>query len=507
MPNIKDQVKRLVKSTTIYGLGMVLTSFINLLLLPFLTAYLTPKDYGSFSILLLLSLALNYIFMLGMGTSIGLCYFDNSDAKHKSKVIFNAILILILSSTIMLIVGLPFTKEFSLFLLNDARYVYPVFLTFISTACAMITIPFMLRLQFEEREAEFVAKTFASLIISVIGNIILIIVFKRGLNGLAEGLLITKIAALLIFGFSSIKDLEFIPEFNIQKKLVKLGIPMIPSFLALYVLQQGNIYILKSFTSLELAGIFSVGMAFGRGISLITFAFTTAWTPFFLSFANNKDEAKILFGRISTYYLYTIGFISILFFIFAKPVVYLFTQDSFHEAYKVIGLVTTGQMLIGIFALLLPPIYFAKKVGQLTSLQIIASAGSVVSAMILTPIIGIVGAGISFALGYFLMALLLYIWNITAGKKHLVIHYEWRRVLPFSIFYIVVATIIFIVEDLFTIPVQLVLGLFLIIPSVILIIFLLSPSERNILVSIIKNVLMGKTITYGNLINRIREKN
>jgi O-antigen/teichoic acid export membrane protein len=440
--------------------------------------------------------------MFGVSSSLGMCYYDKPEQGYRNKVVSNSVFVLIVSCILMLLINLPFLKATSLFLLNSPDYATQITLVIFSTIFGMLTTPFILKLQFEEKQSKFVLNTVSTLVISILINVFCIAILKRGLSGLVESLFLSKLVTLLLFSFTGGRDIKWVWDIATQKKLVRLGAPLIPSFMALYVLQQGNMYFLKNFTSLELAGIFSIGTTFGKGISMMTFAFTTAWTPFFLSFSDKRDQASTLFGRIFTYYIFVLGFISLCFYVFAKPVIYLFTKPTYFEAYKVVGLVSTGQLLIGVFSLLLPPIYFGKKVSQLTAIQLAASLLFVGISITMTSFFGIVGAGVSFVAGYFLMDAFLFWWNHFFGNNYLRIKYEWKRTLLFSASYIAVAGITFIDLNSTSIFFQIALYSVLLTSELLLIYALLFPSEKHILMGIIKNVLTGKSRIYANNIRK-----
>ena len=105
------------------------------------------------------------------------------------------------------------------------------------------------------------------------------------------------------------------------KELLRLGLPLVPSFAFLFILMHSNKYILEWHSGLEAVGIYSIGFNFGMAISIITGGIATAWYPFFMSYLNKLDEARLVFGRILTYYFLAIGLLCAAFFIFAKPIV------------------------------------------------------------------------------------------------------------------------------------------------------------------------------------------
>src|SRR3989339_44992 len=86
-PMLRQHLKRLIKGSLIYGVGGFFTKFISILILPLFTFYLTPKDYGVMSMLNFLVIFLSTLFSFGLGTAIGICYFDQKDEKHKNQKI------------------------------------------------------------------------------------------------------------------------------------------------------------------------------------------------------------------------------------------------------------------------------------------------------------------------------------------------------------------------------------------------------------------------------------
>jgi O-antigen/teichoic acid export membrane protein len=273
-------------------------------------------------------------------------------------------------------------------------------------------------------------------------SIIFIVGMGRGIAGMVEGTALSGCASLLLFMVAGMKEGRFSVNLTTGRALIKYGLPMIPSFLSLYILQQGSTLILKRYASLEAVGLYSIGANFGNALSLIVMAFSTAWVPFFLSFKEKQEEAKRLFQRITTYYVLGVGLVSLLFYLFARPVVILFTKPAFHEAYRVIGLTATAQALLGLFTLFLPGVYFAKEVQFTTAIQMLSAMLFVGVSLIVIPVWGVVGAGLSSVAGYLIMDLLLLLWNRRRRDRYILISYEWKRLSVFAVLYTVFVAIV-----------------------------------------------------------------
>jgi O-antigen/teichoic acid export membrane protein len=225
------------------------------------------------------------------------------------------------------------------------------------------------------------------------------------------------------------------------KSLLRLGVPLIPSFAFVFIILQGNKYILQWFGGLDAVGVYSIGFNIGMVMSLAVVAFTTAWSPYFLSFSDRHEEARVLFGRILTYYVCGFGALSLLFYIAAKPLVMLMTQPAFHDAYVVVGPSATAQVLVGAVSILLSPMFFAQEVKFITVIRAVAAIVSIVGNLLLIPAFGTIGAASGLVLGTLAMVVLQQAWNSTR-RDYLAIVYQWNRVLSFGACYLLYAVVL-----------------------------------------------------------------
>ena len=431
---IRQQLGRLAKNALTYGVGQVLNRFISFLLLPVFTAYLTPSDYGVISILGLMILVLTPTFSLGFGTATGVCYFEGDDRSRKSSTIWTAFLILLISVSVLAILGMTFVQQIGWVLFQTSGYEYFVTISIISTCLSILSTPFILYLQFEEKARTFITLTIITTLMSIGFSVLLVVVLRKGVQGFVEGRLLGQAAGTIVYMIVVAPSLRFGFSWGIGQELLKLGIPMIPSFASLFVLQQINKYMLQWFSGLDTVGVYTVGNNLGLILSLLVTGFTTAWYPYFMSFVDRQDEARVLFGRILTYYVFGFGMLSLLFYLFAKPAVIIMTQPSYFEAYKVVGLSATAQFLMGMFNILLPGIYFAKDVKYVSGIQAIAAFIAVGLNLALIPMFNLLGAAIALVLGILAMVILQQRWNLK--RNYLEVKYEWTRIAWFALFYI-----------------------------------------------------------------------
>jgi len=440
---MRAEILSLGRSSLVYGTGQVLLRVINLLLLPVFTSYLTPVDYGVVSVLTLATFFLAPVFALGIPSAIGLFYFDDAEPAARSRIITTAATVLAVSGGVLVLAGAA-TAPWLVGILfpgaTGARDLPLLLVLSIGTAATTnLTQPLLLQLQLERRAKTFVLLTVASTLITIGLSVGAVVGLRAGVFGLVAASLVGQLigAGLALLLTSRGARLSF--DASVALRLLRVGIPLIPSFLFVFVILQANRYVLQVERGLDDVGIYTIGFNLGYAISIVVSGFTSAWFPFFLSYGDRQDEARPLFGRITTYYVVGIGFLALLFFMAARPAILILTQAGFHDAYVVVGASATAQFLIGLHSVLLAGVYFAKDVRSVPVIQGISAAVGLFLNVILIHWIGMAGAGIALVAGCLTMVVLQH--GLNRWRGYLQVAYEWPRLVPFGIAFIALAVV------------------------------------------------------------------
>lgn len=432
---------RLVRPMFVYGLGEAATRFLSLLLLPLFTSYLSPSDYGVLSILGVLAMVVTPVFSLGLGASLGVCYFEPSSdpSRHRQAAVWTAFAILLASCGLLAVFGVGLAGRLSALAFGTPAHAVAVSLIIGSTCLSILRTPFMLRLQFEQRAKTYTVITGVASVTTIGLSLIFVVALNGGVVGMVAGWLVANALTFLVVLAVGTRGLGIRLDRGVGRELLRLGIPLVPSFASLFVLQQANKSILQNMRGLDAVGVYTIGLNLGMVAGLAVSGFSYAWHPFFLSYVERRAEAVTLFGRVLTIYVLAFGTLGMAFFIAARAVVVVMTRPPFHAAYQVVGLAATSQILIGIFSILLAGMYFEKEVKYQSIIQAVAAAIAVALNVIGIELLGIVGAALALALGYLAMAVLQHLWNRHRG--YLAVRYEWARILRFTLAYGAVAIV------------------------------------------------------------------
>ena len=424
----------LVRGTLIYGVGEVLNRLVMFLLLPVFTSYLAPADFGIISILGALGFLLASVFSLGLGAGVAPCYFDSDGRDRRDATIWTTFVILLASVGLLTVLGLAFARQISQLSFQTPAHHGLVVLSVLTTGLSILAIPFRQYLQFEERPRAYVWLSALSTLVSVVLSILMVVVLERGIRGMVEAGLLGQALTLAIFTVPGLLQTRPRVSRAVGSELLRLGLPLVPAFGSLFVLQHNGKYVLQWMDELGAVGIYTIGLNIGLVVSVVGSGFQSAWIPYFMSFAGRREEARIVFGRVMTYYVFSFGAVSLLLFVIAKPVVMILTQPAFHEAWKVVGLSAATQFLNGVFLVLLPGMYFAREVGYVGLVQGAAAVIGIALNLLLVRLFGLLGAGFALVLSYLALVSLQFAWNRWRG--YLDVRYEWDRLGRFGLLYI-----------------------------------------------------------------------
>jgi O-antigen/teichoic acid export membrane protein len=295
-PRMREHIGRLGRNTAIYGTGQVLLRMVSLLLLPLYTSYLTPADYGISAILGVMTYFLTPIFALGISGALGLVYFGHDDRVERGTTIWSAFATVAISAAVLAVGGWLASDGLAelLFVAGSSEYdlSYLVSVALATAALSITAQPLLARFQFEERAKGFVAITLGSSALSIGLSVLLIVGLRRGVAGFIEAAFIAQLLTLLVASTATLREVRFRVRRGVARELLGLGVPLIPGFLAIFVMLQANKLLLQAEAGLDELGLYTVGFNIGLLMTLLVTGFTTAWFPFFSSFMQRQDEAR-----------------------------------------------------------------------------------------------------------------------------------------------------------------------------------------------------------------------
>jgi O-antigen/teichoic acid export membrane protein len=232
------------------------------------------------------------------------------------------------------------------------------------------------------------------------------------------------------------------PGLPLAEPMLRFGLPTVPGEISLYALNWVDRILLVNLPAsrtagLAAAGLYSIAYKLSQGVTIFVRAFQLAWPP--LAYSIKSDaEAKVVYGRVLTYYLLITGGVVTALTLLAGPLVRLLTsQPSFYEAHRAVPYVATGVVFYGAYLVLVSAVARMGKTGSLFPVAFAGLVANVGLGLLLIPDHGIVGAGIALVGAYLVLLGLMYI----RARQTLGLVIEWRRVIQIVAVAVAVAVI------------------------------------------------------------------
>ena len=274
-----NQKKQLLMNTIIIAVGKLSTQVISFLLLPLYTSKLTPGEYGTYDFLVTLSTFLVPIITLLMEESMFRFLIDAEDFKAKKRIItatiaytfVGTVIFSILAGIIMSIIHYEYTWVFILFVISNI-------LIGLSNALA-------------RGMGKIKLYSFSNFILgasTIVLNILFIVTFKLGVNGLLwSNTIANTVTAIIVLMMLHLP--QFISRKDLNKKtlteMVRYSAPLVPNNLSWIVITLSDRLMLTWMAGSDANGIYSIANKFPNIVYTCYGFFSTAW---------KESAAKIL---------------------------------------------------------------------------------------------------------------------------------------------------------------------------------------------------------------------
>jgi len=381
----------------------IINASVPFLLLPILTTYLTPEDYGILSMVQLLML-LSFPFI--MMNSQGLLTMEYSNlSKEKYKALVSAAILIPLFGFLFL--------EFIFFLFSNPiveyfqipsylLYLIPVFLFFQA-------IPTFVPIIFQAKKEPF---NFGKFKISLtIVNILLSLLFVVLLNYGWEGRLFGIVGSFLIFSIIGIIVLFRVDAFSFSfdveslKKILNFGLPLLPHAIAGILLASSSKFFLANMISNEAVGIYTVAFQVASVVLLIMTSVNQAWAPNLYEVLNSNPTEIVKLGIVKQTYkviVFMIG-IFLLFIVFVPYIFRFFINENYHSGILISRIISIAFLMNGLYFLVTNYILFSKNTKVLSYITtIISIIGAVINYYLILEY-GIIGAAYSLIITFVLL--------------------------------------------------------------------------------------------------------
>lgn len=398
----------LLSSTGIYFISSIINAAIPFLLMPIITKYLTPSDYGIFTMFSILIGLVTPFIGLNVHGAISRYYF-HSEKKSFSIYIYNSFLILLVSSFIMSVIFIISADLISLFSNFPKSWlwavIYLAIIQFINQVVLVI-------LQVTEKPLKYAFFQISNAVLYGLLTVIFVVLIKETWDGRIKAQIIsaTILTIACIFYLLKYKYIKIEVNNSYIKDALKFGIPLIPHTIGAYIISASDRIFITNMVGLDATGIYSVAFQLGLILSFITDAFNKAWVPYLfkhLKLEQHKVKRKIV---KQTYVYFVFLFVVTLLVILMMPLIIdIFIGEKFHGALNYTVWIILGYFFNGMYKMVTNYIFYAHKTIILSYMTFTTAILNILFNYIFIKMFGAIGAAQATTLSYFITFIMTWI--------------------------------------------------------------------------------------------------
>ncbi|SDW44416.1 oligosaccharide flippase family protein [Marinobacter mobilis] len=390
----------LVAGAAIYLASNILNAAIPFALMPILTRYLSPTEYGEVAMFQTLLGALAAIVGLSMHGAAGRKFYDGNLSEVELKEFVGSCLqVLLVTSTLTISIMFATIDVLSEWLELGSLW---VLLAVPVTAASAI-----IQLRLGQWQVRNQAKNYGALqtfqsIVNTLLSLLLVVVFLLG----AEGRIVGMVVAMTVAAFLSMWLLSrdgllsfFVWRPHFIREIVQFGGPLVPHVGGIFLLTSVDRFVINGKLGLAETGVYMVAVQLAGALALIFDAINKAYVPWLyerLKRDDKREKRKIVRFTYAWFCLIACG--AVLAFLIGPLVVSLVAGDDFSGAGDVIGWLALGQVFGGMYLMVTNYIFFSKRTGLLSFVTVFSGLINVLLLIILIEVFGILGAAYAFCI-------------------------------------------------------------------------------------------------------------
>ena len=344
---IKNELKFLLKHTSIYGIGTVVGQAVSFFLLPVYTRYLTPNDYGIMALVNATMEIIGMVVGLGINNAMSRFYFDFDTEEEKKKVISTVYIIGVLIGIVFFPVFYFCAGIISKFVLGSDQFTTLFLIAFAALLFGILVNICFDYMRIVAASTKYVTISLIRMFVIISLNIYFIAVVKTGVIGIFYSSLIGASMFSIPLSVDLLRKVGLGFSFTVAKEMIKYSFPLIFSNVFRVIVNESDKYFINYFFSPFETGIFSLAQKVGSSIHvLITSPFLQTYLPRRFELMK-RDNAKSIYADISLSYLLIISTVGLALSIFSPEIIHIMTTSQYFEASKYIPFIVLSLIIFG----------------------------------------------------------------------------------------------------------------------------------------------------------------
>jgi len=414
----------LLSDSVIYGLSGSLSRLIGLLLLPFLTEYISVAEFGVVFMLSIVGMVFAPLANLGMTNAIFRRFNESKDPTDRARILSTGLASVTCTSLMMLVATLWLAGPISRITVGDESSARLVQWTLLGAAAGSISSVFTVALRAARRVKTAASMNLLKVAVTAGVTLALVIGADLGVLGMVLGGVIGEAitaAAQLALAF---RDFRANIDWQLWKSMVSYGLPFTPHQLQAVALDLFGIYVVREMLGLEAAGLYGIAARFAAPVSLVVSSVQASWVPYKFQIHAEDSKPKAFFQSALVYYVAGLAYLWVGVSLWGPEILRLMTTSAFHNAAWIVWATSLVPAAQGLYFMSSTGLELGNNTRSMPIVSFFGLVTVVVAAFVLVAPLGALGAALATSLGWFVMAATIY----ALSQRQFPIAYDWATI-------------------------------------------------------------------------------
>jgi O-antigen/teichoic acid export membrane protein len=399
------RIKRLFSNASIYAIGTVSLQLFTAILAPVLTYFLSPDEFGIWTLSMMVFIGLSNIFNPALHGAVNRFYYEHEDDEVARRRFQGTIVTFLLIWSLLLSVFLTVIGPWLFETLFVDLPFYPYGLLVVWMAC-INTLGVVPKATWAaaERSKTFVGVELLSSFFYVGGALFLVSLTTLGVLGLFYGRALGLLVVAIPYIVFTVRRVGLQWQPMLLRRALVFSLPLVPHLFAHWILGMSDRFIIEHQLGMASVGIYGAGYAFIEVVAMVVMATNRAWLPQFTrSYGDTAEHPYI--GKSITYFVLVIVSFSAALTVLSPSLVHLLFPDAYAGAAEIAPILALGGCFQGLYFIYVNGLFYFKKNLMVPVITIVAGAVNVLLNLLWIPEYGLVGAAWATLLGYGVLAL------------------------------------------------------------------------------------------------------
>ena len=389
----------LFSESAVYLVSNIINAAIPFALLPVLTRYMSPGEYGQVAMYQTLLAALAAVTGVSVHGAAVVKYFDD-DITHVDLGHFIGACLQVRAGTTAVVFVVAFLVRVPLAAWLGLQTEWVLWAVVASAA------GFVIQMRLSQWQVRGEAVKYGALqVVQSLANaalsLLLVVVLMQGPRGRidAQNWVLMAICGISLFLLARDRLIGVSWHAGHFREALRFGVPLIPHVAGMFLLNAVDRMMINAQLGLAQAGVYMVGVQLTMAMPIVFSAINTAYAPWLYERlkANDPSEKRRIVKWTYAYFLIVLVLAGAA-FVVGPPIVSLVAGSRYAAAGKTVGWLALGQAFGGMYLMVTNYIFYSKRTGALSLATIGSGLLNVALLYFMIGRLGLPGAAMAFAL-------------------------------------------------------------------------------------------------------------